>query len=294
MKQKSGFAFNFELVGDEDGLDEGDARKGGGSKERESFRFGFNPTETHGGAGTSVGDEQHRSGGDANPRRDDEFLVHVRGTGTAARSAKKKGKRRGGGKKKRSGKGKGKGAGNSDRHPAENELKHIRDEATGFPAKAAPIVLPSPAIATNEGYQSDGNISLRVGNDSSEGIEAVQQQPRTDTLGLSWPDVGRTESSPKTRPPPGLTLESWKDPALTGEERRRRRFGRGVRNMAAIQRSRDARRGAGVGAVDLAAEKVVPDKTCIEPDRALGESNRASGSSVFAFGFDIGISFNGS
>lgn len=293
-KQRSGFAFNFELVGCEDGLEEVDARKGGCSNDRESFRFGFNPTETPGGVGTSGGDQQHRRGGDANPRGDDDFLVHVSGISTAPRIAKKKGKGKGGGKKKKGGKGKGKGAGNSDRHPAENELNHERDEATGCPAKDAPIVMPFPAVATNEGCQSDGGISPRVGNDSSEGAEAVQRQPRTDTLGLSWPDVGQAKPSPKTRPPPGLTLESWKDPALTGEERRRRRFGRGVRNMVAIQRSRDARRGAGVGAADLAAEEVVPDNNYNEPDRAHGESNRASGSSVFAFGFDIGISFNGS
>ncbi|CAM9170435.1 unnamed protein product [Laminaria digitata] len=272
VKQKTGFAFNFDLVEDE-GLEKGDAR--GSSTERESCRFEFDPTETPGDVGTSVGGKQHRCGGDADPREDDDFVVHVvSGMSTAPRSAKKKGKRKAGGKKKKSGKGKGKGAGNPDRHPAENELNRERDESTGSPTKDAAIVVPSPALATNEGCQSDD------------------------------PDAGRMEPSPVpvvARPPPGLTLESWKDPALTLEERRRRRFGRGVRNMAAIQRSRDARRGAGVGAADLAAEEVVPDSNTgsnqgglakPDPDRARGESSRASGSSVFAFGFDIGISFN--
>lgn len=302
MKQKTGFAFNFDLVEDE-GLEEGDAR--GGSTERESFRFEFNPTETPGDVGTSVGDKQHRCGGDADPREDDDFVVHVvSGTSTAPRSAKKKGKRKAGGKKKKSGKGKGKGAGNPDRHPAENELNRERDESTGSQTKDAAIVVPSPALATNEGCQSDGVISLGMRNDSPEGAAPLQQQPGTDAVGHAQPDAGRMEPSPVpvvARPPPGLTLESWKDPALTLEERRRRRFGRGVRNMAAIQRSRDARRGAGVEAADLAAEEVVPDSNTgsnqgglakPDPDRARGESSRASGSSVFAFGFDIGISFN--
>lgn len=238
-----------------------------------------------------MGGKQHRNGGHADPRGDDDFFVHVGGTSTGPRSAKKKGKRKGGGKKK-GGKGKGKDAGNPDRHPA---------GATGSPTNGTVFVMPSPAVATNEGCQSDGNLSLGVGNDSSERSEPVQQQPGTDTPGLARPDAVRMASSPVsvvTRPPPGLTLESWKDPALTGEERRRRRFGRGVRNMAAIQRSRDARRGPRVGAADLAAEEVVPDNNYQgglakpDPDRARGESSRTSGSSVFAFGFDIGISFN--
>lgn len=292
VKQKTGFAFNFDLVADENGLEEGDAREGGGSNERESFRFGFNPTETPTRVSTSVGGKQHRSDADANPRGDDDFFVHVIGTSTAPRSAKKKGKRKGGGKKKKAGKGKGKGAENTDGHVAENEPNRERDEATGSPTEHAAIVMPPPAVATKKGCQSDGDTSLGGGNNPSEGAEPVQQQPGTETLGLARLDAGRTESFPKTRPPPGFTLESWKDPALTGEERRRRRFGRGVRNMAAIQRSRDARRGAGVGASDLAAEEVAPHNNSNQPDRARGEPNRASGSSVFAFGFDIGVSFN--
>eukprot|EP00953_Heterococcus_sp_UTEX-ZZ885_P024583 13441-Heterococcus_DN1.PRE.2 len=37
-------------------------------------------------------------------------------------------------------------------------------------------------------------------------------------------------------PPPGLTLESWRDPTLTEAERRRLKYGSGVRNIKAIQR----------------------------------------------------------
>lgn len=125
-------------------------------------------------------------------------------------------------------------------------------------------------------------------------------------------------SSSSQRVPPGLTLESWKDPALTDEERRRRRFGRGVRNMAAIQRSQNARRegravvgrapcgeslphsaierphrhGVEMGNLDMM-------ERCRENNGVGGGSVEADGpvgggSSVFAFGFDIGISFNGS
>lgn len=301
VKQKTEFAFNFDLVGDEDGLEGGQACKGGNSNERNSFRFGFNPTENPVGLGASVGGKQHRSGGDVDPRADDDFVVRVSGTGTAPRSAQKKGKRKGGGKKKKGGKGKGKGAENLHRNPTENELSRKSDEVIGSRTKDAAIVVPPCAVATDEEEcQPDGDISLQMGKDSSERAQ-LQQQPETDPAGLAQPDGCLTESLPMppavARPPPGLTLESWKDPALTGEERRRRRFGRGVRNMAAIHRSRDARRGAGVEAEDLLAEVVADNNSHgvlakPDPDRIHGQPSRGSGSSVFAFGFDIGISFN--
>lgn len=138
------------------------------------------------------------------------------------------------------------------------------------------------------------------------GVES-DSRPKCDDAGhgSATTDGGDEKTISETlRPPPGFTLESWKDPTLSGEERRRRRFGSGVRNMAAIQRSSDARRGLVVGGESEPERFLGRHGDLVRPDRdktrghgsvqaAVPGDTTVGGPSVFSFGFDIGISFNG-
>ncbi|CAN0072402.1 unnamed protein product, partial [Scytosiphon promiscuus] len=245
VQQKSGFAFNFAVESDAADLPE-EGWGGTGAAEKDSFRFGFTPTNTKGGnAGTPAESQGSGGGGGAAPRADQDFKL-----------------------------------------PPE-------------PSEPAATAHPSSA---GDGGGTKSNITSPPGNAAkyssvNPGFDAVNP----DVTKLE--DFGARRERAPLRPPPGFTLESWKDPTLTGEERRRRRFGSGVRNMAAIQRRCDARRelaanddlevessdlpGANREAPQEAASPEAGIPADVLPHRAGG------GSSVFAFGFDIGISFDG-
>jgi hypothetical protein len=73
-------------------------------------------------------------------------------------------------------------------------------------------------------------------------------------------------------PPPGLTLESWRDPTLTEAERRRLKYGSGVRNMKAIQRR---------------AATTVSNTAADSTAAATGADDSFAATNVFSFGFNL-------
>lgn len=266
------------------------------SSARGSFRFGFDPPDTSNGAeiSASVGGRKER---ETSPP-DERFVIDVQESAHARLKAQKKNK--GTGKKKKKKKGKGKRVEEDPRH--QPQAPPVQEVATGTSATSATMSVPS-GTADRTGVPTNDYLSTTVASGSSEEARS------TELPGPAPPELSKPESPAQSflpvpaiaRPPPGLTMESWKDPALTGEERRRRRFGRGVRNLAAIQRSCDARRGA-ANAQGAAVAEGVPDREVgvarPDPDRARDEEGSIAngapgGSSVFSFGFDIGISFNG-
>lgn len=285
VKHKTGFLFNFRLDGDgDDAREEGDTRGGANAGERGAFRFAFNPCVDTGATGASKG----ASGGGANPPIARGFVVtRKESTGTTSAGKKKKAAN----KKKKKGKGRGKGSQKSDPRPVGNPRDQV--DVPEPPIEGTAECLPSPTVSC-AGYATNDALSIVAASDSSL-PQGTVQQPDAAAPHLAQPDARQRNLSTApmmARPPPGLTLESWKDPALTAEERRRRRFGRGVRNMVAIQRSRDSRRGV-TAEEGLVGEDVTGSPGGVvrpDPSRDLGA---AGGSSVFAFGFDIGISFNG-
>ncbi|CAM9571800.1 unnamed protein product [Discosporangium mesarthrocarpum] len=97
---------------------------------------------------------------------------------------------------------------NSPALPHKKDLSQVQGQVL---AASPAIILPS-----HEGQGSSGSSTPSVPLPKPP---ATMANPMS-SLGL------------QPRPPPGLTLDSWRDPALTEEERRRRRFGKGVRNMA--------------------------------------------------------------
>ncbi|CAN0263588.1 unnamed protein product [Ectocarpus fasciculatus] len=283
VKQKTGFAFNFAVDSDADEQQEGGGQEEGDACERGSFCFNFNPTDAS-DVPTRVpeGKGRRRSSDASSLRAAQDFLIGVEKSGAQPSGHKK---RKGAGKKKKKKKKGGKG-----------EVQQPREQRCQDPVGEGPeqeIVVDSPTISSH-GTVVDGG-----GEATSSVVVALPAAAASD----SSPKREHKQRPPGLRPPPGFTLESWKDPAITGEERRRRRFGSGVRNMVAIQRSCDARRG-------FVADGEVREETLPERqgeglgrpgcDRARGMvgagapgSATSGGSSVFAFGFDIGISFDG-
>lgn len=295
VRQKTGFSFNFAIDSDADDVQEGEVCGRGDAGERGSFRFDFNPTNTNVSAGISTESKERRGGDGAHPRAVQDFVVEME-TRKPQPNGKKKTKKKGTDKKKKGGKGKGK--------PAERGLGGLSGEQQ--PQAIPPPKARAPSTVVTGGNETN-NSPLATTSDS--GLKRGDAQPGASAAhGLGeLSEVGEKTVAPETlRPPPGFTLESWKDPALSGEERRRRRFGSGVRNMAAIQRSCDARRGL-VADGELNAEEF-PGRHggLLRPDRdraragtsgpvqaGIPGGTSAGGSSVFAFGFDIGISFDG-
>lgn len=280
IKQKAAFAFNFTVDSD----DTGDLQGG----EQGSFRFDFNPPDTTIDGKGAEESKERSSGGLDNPRAAEDFVVEIEGR-SAGPNAKNKSRKKGAGKKKKGGKRKAKSA----------EQERIRDR-TGEqqPQQDLATKPPSSSPMSDGGGQTNScRLPLAVESDSKPKSDDARQESAT-------PDnVGEKTNSETLRPPPGFTLESWKDPALSVEERRRRRFGSGVRNMVAIQRSSEARGLA-------AGEESEPegfngrhgDLARPDRDRARGHGpvqaavpgdTTVGGPSVFSFGFDIGISFNG-
>lgn len=284
VRQKTGFAFNFAIDND-----------AGDAGERGSFRFDFNPTNTNVGAGTSTKTKERRSGDGAHPRAVQDFVVEIE-TRKPQPNGKKKTKKKGTSKKKKGGKGKDK--------PAERGLGGLTGEQplqATLPPKAG-----APSTVATDGNEMSISPPLVATNDSDPKRDHAQPGASAAHGFVEGNKVGENTAPETLRPPPGFTLESWKDPALSGEERRRRRFGSGVRNMVAIQRSCDARR-ALVADGELKAEEF-PGRHggLLRPDRdrarasttgpiqaGVPDGTAAGGSSVFAFGFDIGISFDG-
>ncbi|CAM9416376.1 unnamed protein product [Choristocarpus tenellus] len=168
------------------------------------------------------------------------------------------------------------------------------------------VIGQEPSATTSSGLSSFLHEKLIVSNDPEQGLEhadaaqfpsetGCNQSVAPHELHASNTTHSPTASwaMPRPQPPPGLTLDSWKDPTLTDEERHRRRFGRGVRNMVAIQRSGETRRSIGLGG---AIGPEVGSGICELPVGAgVASSEMAQAatesSSVFAFGFDIGITF---
>ncbi|CAM9114483.1 unnamed protein product [Hapterophycus canaliculatus] len=271
-QQKTGFAFNFAVESDEADLQEDKMLSGASAGGQRSFRFAFDPSSTNEIGASTLGESRSRGGGGGATRRADQgFSIEVEQQRAAQPHGKNKPRKKRAGKKKKRGKGKGKAA---EQKPPQ--------ELTAEPSE--PAVIAGPPIAVGDGGGKTGNslLSLPI---------TAAKDGNSDSV--------RREQAP-LRPPPGFTLESWKDPTLSGEERRRRRFGSGVRNMAAIQRRSDARR-------DMAANDDLDiegsDLPCTDRETTLGvvsvgvpadaTSGVGGGSSVFAFGFDIGISFDG-
>ncbi|CAM9479423.1 unnamed protein product [Ectocarpus sp. 8 AP-2014] len=284
-KQKTGFAFNFAVDSDADEQRQGGGQEGGDAGERGSFCFNFNPADAS-DAPTRVPESngaRRRSGDASSLCAAQDFLTVVEKSG-AQPSGKKK--RTGAGKKKKKKKKGGKG-----------EARQSRERKSHDPVGEGPeqeIVVDCPTISSHGTVGGGGG-----GEATSSAVASLPAAAASD----SSPKREHRHRPPGLRPPPGFTLESWKDPAITGEERRRRRFGSGVRNMVAIQRSCDARRGL-IPDGEVGEEKL-PERQgeglgrpgC---DRARGMvgagapgSTTGGGSSVFAFGFDIGISFDG-
>lgn len=335
LSRKKSFAFNFQV-------DDNVENSAGKGDERTEFRFGFDPAEeaeassktrvtpaskiarNSGGsiASSSKLNKSARSG----LAGGDEWIST---TPIAPSSTAKTKNTRKGSSMRRTGASKSEVKTKRDRKNAEPASGDRVDSAAPdcAPAKNAKWERPSAARSTGVHQPQEAKIppELAPNNDCSNRtssqnpinhgppqFKAPNGPAHIAATSDQWsalvhPFPSLLKSSRNRRPPPGLTLESWKDPALTEEERRRRRFGRGVRNMAAIQRSWDARRGdSGVptdaDAVDrLHLESEVggePDRSNgVEGDGGVGGGNTAvsgGGSSVFAFGFDIGISFNGS
>ncbi|CBJ29447.1 expressed unknown protein [Ectocarpus siliculosus] len=284
VKQKTGFAFNFAVDSDADEQRQGGGQEGGDAGERGSFCFNFNPADAS--APTCVPESngaKRRSGDASSLRAAQDFLTVVEKSG-AQPSGKKK--RTGAGKKKKKKKKKG----------GKGEAQQSREQKSQDPVGEGPEQDNVVDCPTFSGHCTVGDGG---GEATSSAVASLPAAAASD----SSPKREHRQRPPGLRPPPGFTLESWKDPAITGEERRRRRFGSGVRNMVAIQRSCDARRGL-IPDGEVGEEKL-PERQggglgrpgC---DRARGMvgagapgSTTGGGSSVFAFGFDIGISFDG-
>lgn len=279
-KQKASFAFNFAVDSDTDDLQ---------GREQGSFRFDFNTPSTTGVDRGAKAIKTKHSGGDDNPRAAEDVVVQIEEK-RAQPNTKNKSKKKGAGKKKKGGKRKGKSA----------EKEGIRDLTGGQqPQQDLGVTeLPGSSTMGDGGGQTNNCCLPRVVERESKPIcgDAGQGSATSD-------GVEEKSNSETLRPPPGFTLESWKDPALSGEERRRRRFGSGVRNMAAIQRSCDARREMVAGGEPEPEEFLGRHGGLVRPDRdrapghgpvqAAVPGDTAGGPSVFSFGFDIGISFNG-
>jgi hypothetical protein len=73
-------------------------------------------------------------------------------------------------------------------------------------------------------------------------------------------------------PSPGLTLESWRDPTLTEAERRRLKYGSGVRNIKAIQRR---------------SATTVSSTTADSKEATAGVDDSFAATNVFSFGFNL-------
>lgn len=294
VRQKTGFAFNFAIDSDADQLQKGEACGRGDAEERGSFRFDFNPTNTSVGADTSSTESKERSsGGGINPRAVQDFVVEM-DTRRPQTNGNKNKKKKGAGKKNKGTKGKGKPVGHGLGGLAEEQQPQVTT-----PPTVASSTVGSGANETNN-YPP-----LAAASDSGPKPNHAQPGASAAQGFVQQNEVGEKTALEKLRPPPGFTLESWKDPTLSGEERRRRRFGSGVRNMAAIQRSSDARRVLVANRELKAGECPGRHGGLLRPDRdraradATGLVNAgipgditSGGSSVFAFGFDIGISFN--
>lgn len=296
VRQKTGFAFNFNLDEDLQAKDE--------AHERESFRSGFSSSDPALYKANTFAANREKDTEDVRSTRVDGLGIDLRESMsqlTVAKQKKKKppGKRRRKGKKK--GKGKCKGQGTVD-SGYDSATQAYQDET----------IIPSTIVKFSSGTPSQpaGSLDRKISNvnPSSESGDVVET-PQPITL-LNLPSAGIRDVVPRSqslsplsaisRPPPGLTLESWKDPALTMDERRRRRFGRGVRNLVAIQRSCESRKGLPASSGELQAMIAGDDDRSIKSDtdrmrqmESLVENGDPTGSSVFAFGFDIGISFNG-
>lgn len=278
-RHKSSFAFNFTIDSDTDNLQ---------GREQGPFRFDFNPPGTTSAGQGAIGSKEKSSSGVENPRTAQDLVVEIQQRTAEPNCTKKKSKKKGAGKKKKGGKRKGK--------PGDKEgIKNGTGEKQR--QQVLPTKPPSPSRIGDGGSQTDNRCLPLVESESN---------PKCDDAGhgpAAQDDVGEKSTTETLRPPPGFTLESWKDPALSGEERRRRRFGSGVRNMVAIQRSCDARRGMAVGG-DSGTEDILGRRRDLaRPDCDEARGNRLAqagvpgdtvgGPSVFSFGFDIGISFNG-
>ncbi|CAN0301484.1 unnamed protein product [Ectocarpus sp. 4 AP-2014] len=283
-KQKTGFAFNFAVDSDADEQRQGGGQEGGDAGERGSFCFNFNPADAS-DAPTCVPESnggRRRSGDASSLRAAQDFLTVVEKSG-AQPSGKKKTKGAGKKRKKKNKGGKGK-------------AQQSRQQKSQDPVGEGP---EQEIVVDCRTTFSHGTVGDGGGGATSSAVSSLLAATASD----SSPKREHRQRPPGLRPPPGFTLESWKDSAITGEERRRRRFGSGVRNIVAIQRSCDARRG-------LIADGEVGDEKLPERqgeglgrpscDRARGmvgagapDGTTGGGSSVFAFGFDIGISFDG-
>lgn len=353
LARKKGFAFNFQVDDQVENRGDGPTEEHNDS-ERKSFRFGFStPSEESTDVVAAASRTTQAPAGDARAKA--EITLHSKSpepvrdrskgredwiSEPIADSSQPKKKR---GRRKKKGKGSGKGnrkrqnercGGEGTAADATVEGRNvvrdrfIADNSTELSStvvltKASPIRQDEPSAAEltrhisprEHNLISSQDICLAVGAVDRDDIcsEAIPIHDQAPSSRESVSPTSVTASGPRL--PPGLTLESWRDPALTDDERRRRRFGRGVRNMAAIQRRQDARR------LSVAPEREdLGESTVGRPyqdrngvlgppilvdgrgeHKAVGASSPAeaggsvsSGSSVFAFGFDIGISFNGS
>ncbi|CAN0320641.1 unnamed protein product, partial [Ectocarpus sp. 13 AM-2016] len=288
VKQKTGFAFNFAVDGDADEQRQGGGQEGVDAGERGSFCFNFYPADAS-DAPTRVPESngaRRRSGDASSLRAAQDSLTVVEKSGVQPS-----------GKKKRTGAGKKKKKKKKKKKRGKGEAQQSREQKSQDPVGKGPeqeIVVGYPTTSSHDTVGDGG------GEATSSTLASLPAAAPSD----SSPKREHRQRPPGLRPPPGFTLESWKDPAITGEERRRRRFGSGVRNMVAISRSCDARRGL-IADGEVREEKL-PERQeeglgrpgC---DRARGMvgagapgSTTGGGSSVFAFGFDIGISFDGS
>lgn len=291
VRQQTGFAFNFKLDEDPHAKDK--------AREQEPFHSRFSLSDS--------ASYREKDAEGVRSSRVDGFGIDLRESvsqPTVVKQKKKKpsGKKRHKGKTKRKGKCKGQGTVDSDNDSAAQAYRE------------AETVIQSTTVNFSSGTHSQpaGSLDSKINgiNPSSEWGDVVET-PQSITL-PNLPSKGIGDVVPPSqslsplpaisRPPPGLTLESWKDPALTVDERRRRRFGRGVRNLAAIQRSCESRKGIPVSSGELmmtekmagADERgVKSDTDRIRQVESLVENEGPMRSSVFAFGFDIGISFNG-
>lgn len=305
-KHRTGFSFNFELD------DYGDKAKENDPGGRGSFRFGFNPNITPVDVDGASNSKAGRASGAASQTPIAEgFVVNATGETSVTATARKK---KGTSKKKKRGKGNKKAAGQMKHDLAKDALEGGRGAAEGSPPKCT---ARTPSAAADQAINRTNEVLplAEYSRDTSQDRELKQQPalgaPKLSSGESDYRHIPRVPTM--VRPPPGLTMESWKDPALTSEERRRRRFGRGVRNMTAIQRSRDARRGALIPDGEMPSDSFAEDQHGLAPqnlnqaraaglvgDRSPdgdqfrgGGGDKRGASSVFAFGFDIGISFDG-
>lgn len=288
-QQKTGFAFNFEVENDAADLQEEEVPGEANAGEKGSFRFGFNPSNTNEiDASTPTKSERRGGGGEASRGADQDFSIEIEQRRAHPQGKHKPKGKRAGKKKKKGGKEKGEAAG-----------QESRESLIVEPPETVAATGSSTALS-NGREEISNSVSLPVAEAKDGNPDLSRASP---TPGVAKTDVvGARRVRAPLRPPPGFTLESWKDPTLSGEERRRRRFGSGVRNMAAIQRRSDARREmAGNDELEVdgseshcAAREAAQGNVLVEGGiPADARSGVAGGSSVFAFGFDIGISFDG-